>query len=549
MRALGTRRTLLLPTLACLLLAGCGGTQSSGRAANNTVTVLMAEAPNSLDPAVAETPQALEADYQVYTPLLTYNHSSGVPGTEVNPGLATMPPTVTDDGRTYSLTLQPGLVYSDGEPVKASDFTWSVERAIRLGWARARQLITSRIVGAAGFAAGRAKGISGISTDDATGQITIRLLAPWGLFDSVLALPVMAPVPSSTPLRDEQSAPPPGVGPYELTSVVPGHSFSLVLNPRWRPGRIPGIPPGHVDVAVRITGDARQNALRVLDDTADVFDPADKIPAALLPRILRRASTRYSKQALNDTYAIFMNVTRKPFSSALARIAVQTALDDNTLKQLGAGLLQQGCYLLPPSMYGHPHDQCPRGNIKKGGDEPAGRALVARSGMAGTRVTVWGESGAPASSWMAYYTSLLNRLGFRAQLKLVPSSSYAATVGDLKLHPQTGFGYFAAALASPVDLYERMTGAAIRPRANLNLSEANDPYLNHQVGILSAVPSTNLPAIAPFWHSLERYVANRAYLAVFGYETAPEFVSDRVNYAALHLSPVFGLDWSSFHLK
>ena len=210
---------------ACLFLAACGGANSTGRA-NKTVTLLMASAPNSLDPALAETPQALEADYQVYTPLLTYNHSSGVPGTEVEPGLAAMPPTVTDGGRTYSLVLQPGLVYSDGERVKASDFARSVERAIRLGWVHAPQLITSRIVGAKAFAAGRVKSISGISTQDSTGRITIHLLAPWGLFASVLALPVMAPVPSSTPLRDEQASPPPGVGPYELASVLPGHSFS-----------------------------------------------------------------------------------------------------------------------------------------------------------------------------------------------------------------------------------------------------------------------------------------------------------------------------------
>lgn len=509
----------------------------------------MAVAPDSLDPAVGDTPEALEPDYEVYTPLLTYNHSSGVPGTQVNPGLATTPPTITDGGRTYSLMLQPGLVYSNGESVRASDFTWAVERAIRLGWSRAPQLITRRIVGAEAFATGRAKTIAGISADDSTGQITIHLVAPWGRFDSVLALPVMAPVPSSTPLRDEPSNPPPGVGPYELAAVVPGRSFSLVLNPHWRPGQIQGIPPGHVNVAVRITGDARRNALAVLDNSADAFDPADPIPASLIPRILRQASDRYSKQPLNVTYAIFMNVTQKPFSNQLARIAVQTALDESTLKRLSAGILQEGCYLLPPSMYGHPHDQCPRGNIEKGGDEAAGRALVAHSGLAGTRVTVWGEAGAPASSWMAYYTTLLNSLGFRAQLKLVPAAGYYATIGDLKLHPQTGFGVFDPGLASPVDLYERLTGSAIRPQGNPNWSQANDPYLNRQVGILAAVPSTNLAAISPFWHSLERYVADRAYLAVFGYETAPEFVSDRLDYTALHFSPVFGLDWSSFRLK
>jgi peptide/nickel transport system substrate-binding protein len=508
----------------------------------------MARAPNSLDPAVGDTPEALEADWLVYTPLLTYAHAGGVPGTQVISGLVTDPPKIRGGGRIYTLTLHPGLVYSDGEPLRASDFTWAVERAIRLRWRGAPQLITRRIVGAEAFAAGRARSISGISTDDTTGQITIHLTAPWGPFDSVLALPVMAPVPRTTPLHDESGHPPPGIGAYEFGKVVPGRSFSLVRNPRWQRGHLPGIPPGHVNVDVRITGNARLNATAVLDNTADVFDAADRIPSELLPRILREAAGRFSKQAINATELIFVNVTQRPFTSQLARIAVQTALDDGALRHLGGDELQEGCFLLPPNIWGHPHDQCPRGDIEKGGDVAAARALVARSGMAGSRVTVWSAAGRPVSAWMAYYTSLLNQIGFKARLKLVRSAKYYATIGNLKLHPQTGFGEFSPELQSPVDFYERLTGSAIRAVDNPNWGEIDDAYLNRQVAILEAVPSTNLAAVSSFWHGLEGYVADRAYLAVFGYRTAPIFVSDRLN-PAVRLSPVVGLDWSSFRLK
>jgi peptide/nickel transport system substrate-binding protein len=548
MRRLAVRSGAL--AVACLALAGCGGgTKRSSSRAGQPVTLLMAQAPNSLDPAVADTPQALQADWLVYTPLLTYAHAGGVPGTAVISALVTDPPTIRDGGRTYTLNLRGGLVYSDGEPVKASDFTWAVERAIRLRWSGAPELITPRIVGAEAFAVGHARTISGISTDDTTGQITIHLTAPWGPFDNVLASPAMAPVPRSTPLREEPSHPPPGIGAYEFGPVVPGRSFSLVLNPRWRRGELPGIPPGHVAVDVKITGDARANAIAVLDNTADVFDAADRVPPALTPRILRQAAGRYSKQAINATDVIFLNVARRPFSSRLARSAVQTALDYGALKRLGAGVIQEGCFLLPPSIWGHPHDQCSQGNIESGGDVAAARVLVARSGMAGSRVTVWSAAGRPASSWMAYYTSLLNRIGFRAQLKLVRDADYYATIGNLKLHPQTGFGEFTPALPSPVDFYERLTASAIRAHGNQNWSQIDDPYLNHQVGILGAIPSTNLAAVASFWHGLERYVADRAYLAVFGYQTAPVFGSDRLRYAGIRLSPVVGLDWGSLRLK
>jgi peptide/nickel transport system substrate-binding protein len=533
----------------CLLLAGCGGTRSVAHRPGDAVRLLMAVAPDSLDPAVGYTAEALEADWLVYTPLLTYDHSSGVPGTQVIPGLASAPPTVSDGGRTYSLTLQPRLVYSNGEPVKASDFRWAVERAIKLGWGGAPELLTSRIVGAAAFAAGRAKTISGINTDDATGTITIQLTAPWGPFENVLALPVTAPVPSATPLRNESNHPPTGVGPYVFGRVVPGQSFSVMPNPRWHPGAIPGIPAGHVDVSVTVTGDAQSNALSVLDNTADVFDWADRIPPALMPRIQLHAAGRFSKEPLNATYLIFMNVKRKPFSSRLARIAVQTGLNDNTLKRLSGGTLQEGCFLLPPSMFGHPHDQCPRGNILKGGDVAAARALVSRSGTAGTRITVWGEANPPFSAWMTYYTAMLNQIGFKARLKLVPDASYFSTIGTLKLHPQTGFGDFSADVPHPLDFYQWITGAEIRAAGNQNWGEIDDPYVNRQARILGTVPSSDLGSVSNFWHGLERYVAGQAYLAVFGYATAPQFVSDRLDYPRLVFSPVAGLDWTSLHLR
>ncbi|MGE5617475.1 MAG: ABC transporter substrate-binding protein [Candidatus Woesearchaeota archaeon] len=536
--------------LAGLALAGCGGgTTSKPARAGGPVTVLMARAPNSLDPAVADTPQALEADWLVYTPLLAYGHASGLLGTSLLAGLATSPPVITDGGRAYALTLRSGLAYSNGEAVRASDFTWAVERAIRLRWRQAPQLITSRIVGAGAFAAGRARTISGITANDTTGRITIHLTAPWGSFDDVLALPVLAPIPRDTPLHDESERPPPGLGVYTFGKVVPGHSFSLLRNPRWHRGQIPGIPPAHVDVDVRITRNTRLNATSVLNNTADVFDSADQIPPVLLPRILQQAAGRYGKQAVNSTYLIFMNVTRRPFKSQLARIAVQTALDEGTLTRLGGGTLQEGCFLIPPNMRGHSHDQCPRGNIEKGGDIAEGRALVARSGTAGSRVTVWSAASRPASSWMAYYTALLNQIGFRAKLKLVPDAGYYATIGDLTLHPQTGFGQLTPELQTPANLYERLTGPVIRTPENQNWSEIDDAYVNREVAALASVPANHLGAVVTFWHGLERYLADRAYLAVFGYQTVPLFVSDRLDFSLLHLSPVAGLDWSSLRLK
>ena len=533
--------------VGCLIAGGCGGGGSRrARARGSAVTVVMASAPNSLDPAVGSNSEALEADWLVYTPLLTYLHASGATGTRVIPGLAQTLPFIWDGGRGYTLKLRPGLTYSNGEPVQAGDFTRAVQRAIRL-WPPARQLIVPRIVGAKAYAEGRRKTILGITTDDAKGQVTIYLTAPDGTFENVLALPALAPVPAGTPMREEQTPTPPGAGPYTLANVVPGRSFSLIRNPAWGRMGVPDVPAGRVDVEVKITGDARSNAQSVLADRADLFDWPDPIPTGLLARIRARAGDRYLGRSVQSTDLIFMNVNRKPFSSQLAREAVRTGIDEATMADLDDGMLQTGCYLLPPTLFGHPHDSCRDGTTGVAGNLAKARSLLERSGMAGTPVTVWSETTAPVREWMSYYTSLLDQIGLSATLKTLAPQRYYQTISGRAA--ATGFGEINPVLPNPATLYQQLTGQLPSPTGTQNWSQISDPHIDATVRALSAVPASTVEGIQDFWQQLERYVAGQEYVAVLGYPTVPEFVSSRIDLRRLILSPVTGYDWTSVQLN
>jgi len=529
---------LLAVIAATMLIAGgCGG-GSTSHAANSRppALVVMASAPNSLDPAVGDSPEALEADWLAYTPLLTYAHLGGPPGTRLVPGVAQGLPTVADGGTVYTFYLLKGLRYSNGQPLRAGDFAWAAERAIRL-WPPASRLITSHIVGASAFAAGRARTISGITTDDTDGQITIHLTAAYGALENVLALPVMAPVPAGTPFTG-QRLPPPGVGPYRIADVVPGSSFALLRTPDWQHEGVGSVPSGHLDIEVRITGDAAQNARSVLAGDADVFDSADRIPPNLLGAIVHRASGRYFSRTMGATSLIFMNVTRIPFSSQLAREAVRAGLDQTRIARIAPGLLTTGCYLIPPTVFGHPQAPCPNPNQTGRGNLTLARALVRRSGMTGARVLVSDGaapplgSGSPVSQLMTYYTSLLNELGFNASLD---SGSGAADA-------QTGYAGFDGELPNPVYFYEPLIDPPGQARVD-------DAYIDTTVGALAGVPGSTVSGVAGYWSQLERYLATKAYVAVLGYPTFPEFVSSRIHAQAVVFSPVAGVDWSSLRFK
>lgn len=532
------RRVARLPLIAAiaapaLIAAGCGGSANRSTRAQPAALVVMATAPNSLDPAVGDTPEALAADWLAYTPLLTFEHADGPPGTQLVPGLAQTLPSIAGGGTVYTFDLIKGLRYSNGLPVRASDFAWAAERAIRL-WPAASRLITSHIVGAAAFAARHAQTISGITTNDATGQITIRLTAAYGAFEDVLALPVLAPVPAGTPLTDQQ-LPPPGIGPYRIANLVPGRSFALLRTPDWQGEGVQSVPAGHLDINVRITGDAAQDARSVLDDDADVLGSSDRIPASLLGAITRRASGRFFGRTMGATSLVFMDVTRKPFSSQLAREAVRAGLDQRRIAQVAPGMFTAGCYLLPPTVFGRPQASCPDGT-QKGGNLTLARALARQSGMTGAPVLVSSGAatggGSPVSQWMAYYTSLLNQLGFNARLE----------EGSAAADAQTGYAALVEQLPNPAYFYGPLTG----PRSR---SRIDDSYVNTTLHALAAVPGSTVSGVAGYWSQLERYFAAKAYVAVLGYPTFPEFVSDRIDSKAVVFSPVAGVDWSSLHFK
>ena len=76
------------------------------------------------------------------------------------PGLAKSLPKISDGGKTYTLFLRKGLKYSDGTPVKASDFTYAVERVFKLN--SGGSPFYTDIVGAEKFAETKTGGIPGI---------------------------------------------------------------------------------------------------------------------------------------------------------------------------------------------------------------------------------------------------------------------------------------------------------------------------------------------------------------------------------------------------
>jgi len=151
-----------------------------------------------LDPQQAYTGQSWWAMWNVWETLVTYQHVDGPAGYKLVPGLAQSLPSISANGKVYKFKLRSGLKYSNGSPVRASDFEYAIKRGF-LATGQGVGFYTD-IAGAAAFAAHpTASGdISGISANNAKRTITIRMAKPRGDFLTIVALLFAAPVPQGT---------------------------------------------------------------------------------------------------------------------------------------------------------------------------------------------------------------------------------------------------------------------------------------------------------------------------------------------------------------
>src|SRR4029453_18765301 len=156
--------------------------------------------------------------------------------------LAQSLPSVSRNGKVYKFKLRKGLKYSNGVPVKATDFEFAIKRGF-LAQGQGVGFYTD-IAGAEAYSKNPTPGgdISGITANNGKRTITIRLAMPRGDFLTILALLFAAPVPPTTD-PSIQNGSIPGTGPYKFSDYDPNRSFTMVRNPYFKPTKY--IPRGN----------------------------------------------------------------------------------------------------------------------------------------------------------------------------------------------------------------------------------------------------------------------------------------------------------------
>jgi YVTN family beta-propeller protein len=500
-----------------------------------TLTEVSAGFPLPLDPVHDVPIVTTPAIAGVYDGLVAFRKAGGAQGETLVPDLAMRLPRPANGGTTYTFTLRRGIRYSNGAPVRASDFRRGLQRALSFGD------FPDYYEGILGGQActrnpRRCDLATGIVTNDEARTVTFHLGQADPDFLYKLALLMAAPAPPGAPGHLMDHAPfLPGTGPYKISQYLPNSSLTLVRNPYFRQWSYAAQPAGYPNVIriVRMT-DPRKEQSTVATGRADIVDVTDDG----LP--YRSLAIRYPARVHTGlklaTVFLFLNTRQPPFTSLKARQAINYAIDRDRFIQLApfgfSGQATPTCQILPADFPSYQPD-CPytagaKDGTWHGPDLATAVRLAHQSGTTHVPVTVWNAMGKPIG---AYLVHVLRQLGYRATLRVVPFGHMFAIAGDPRHKVQMGTAGWAADIPSSADFFVPVLTCRSfyqDPASTANLAEFCDPHADRLVSAARAAQQADPAAARRLWAQADRVVTDQAPWVPLFNESWAWFVSARV---------------------
>jgi peptide/nickel transport system substrate-binding protein len=537
-----------LAAVSSIAVVACGGSDSSssggGGKKGGILNATYASFPDYMDPQLSYTAEGWTAMGEVYIPLLTYKHGEGVEGSEVEPGLAKEMPKISNGDKTYTLFLRPGLKYSDGTPVKASDFPYAVERMFKLS--SGGSPFYYGIVGAEKFAETKQGGIPGIKTNDKTGEVSITLKKPRGTFTNELALMFVAPVPSGTPNEDLSADPPPGTGPYMITESQPGRGWEYARNPYWAKDNskaMPTYPTGLIDGAkVSII---RNPQTQVNDIEQGKYDwMQNPVPAARYAAVKEKyEGSQFRVEPTISTYYFWMNTKEAPFDDVKVRQAINYAVDPAALERIYSGQIKGTQQILPPGMPGYEKFELYPHDVAKA------KEMIKEASPADMDITVWTDTESPNNEAGEYYEGVLKELGFNTKLKILNADNYFTVIGNQTTPDlDTGWSDWFEDYPHPNDFFQPLlSGESLLPTNNGNFAYFDEPAINKEIAELGEEQLG--PEQEAAYSAMDKKIMEQAPWAPYGTRTLDTFVSDKVNLDNVIDNPTFFQYLTSFEFN
>ena len=364
--------------------------------AQGTLKVALSANLNTLDPAKAKSGDEHVVNFLVYSGLTEVDDAG-----KVHPDLAESW-TGSDDLKTWTFKLRPGVKFHDGRPVDAEDVKTTIER------------IRDPAIGSVARA-----NFAIVDSIDVVDPQTIRfnLKLAYAGFAELFADRQVKIVPRDH--LDTIATSPDGTGPFRFKSYRPGDRIELVRNNDYFHKGEPRLD----GVLLRIMPEAASRMSAVKTGEIDlVWD----LPLETVADLQKDRNIAVDMVATSSWDGLIMNAAQKPFDNVKVRAAIQAAIDKKAMVEIalfGNGTATHT--MIPPTSAYY------NGDIPiPAGDAGLAKKLLAEAGFPnGFTVTLYVPASRPARERLGLAAKeMLAPAGINVDLQRVPWDKFISDI-------------------------------------------------------------------------------------------------------------------------
>ena len=544
LRSQGVWLTLLLLSTSLIILTACGGSSTNP---STKVTPVPASRqvltfPNVgtedigiLDPALGPDANSAIAVGMIYSGLVRYDMNLNIIADQAKTW------NISDDNKVYTFHLQPGIAFSDGTPVTAQTYVYTLTRAL---FPEVKSPIASffeqTIVGSNDVSSGKTRVLRGIKAlDNQTLQITLTQSTPY--FLQVLANPLYFPLNKNVIDKYGQAdwvnhaaGNAIGTGPFEVKEWDHNIKMILVPNPHYY-----GTHTKLREVDMLFVNDPN-TALQSY--RAGQYDFDWNIAPEQL--VIARGLSGFTIKPLLQTDLLFFNNKMPPFDNVAVRQAFAYATDKAMLAHaVFNDAVVPAATIIPPGMAGYqpgypglPFDKDKAQALLESAYPDASEIPPITFSYPNSQLTA-GEAAALRQMWQTV-------LGIPVKLFSVELDAYNDETADHEV--QFGFTQWGADFSDLYfpDPYDWLTLNLASTAAN-NYGEWNNAEFDQTV--MQAEQTSGAARIALYNKAEQIAITDVGWLPL-DHQSMAAIIPSRVHGVSLNGEGLFFGDWSDVYL-